>query len=245
MDRNSAQHQQARRAPARTGPKPYQGTPTFAVVDGERVETVGHEERVDTEWEADNSDERNGLWVTQRRQLNDALKAERDDTPLHQRLLTVQADMARITTVKGARLRGDERDEDNSVGKTASDGKGSPGGVRPAHGDGALADDREVTRRLAMIRRHVEALEQLVDQHRGIGSASDYALMGTEEKDQVILRDFEGWRPEEVSEFAPELGRPQTVKLVRLKAERRGVCGHRPDACDCEGVRKAPRKDAA
>jgi hypothetical protein len=220
--------------------------PDTVRVDGVSYPTIGEEERVDMS-EAE-LDERRESFAEDRRARHQHRKQTRRLTPLWLRLEHVTNAMGRLQAPKAMPYN----TEGGGRNAVASDHVLPPGGRELAV---AHAEEEEVERRLRTIEKAIERLEDLLDAHRGLAAARDFALMDSYEKNAVILTEFEGWTPEEVYAFEPALGKPRTIRWVREEwaeepknggwSKRRGVCGHRPEQCECAGVRRAPRKAAA
>jgi hypothetical protein len=197
----------------------------------------GLDERPDKAWEDMNTEQAREQFELDKRERHQSRKASRRTMPLWMRLEQVTNAVGRLQAPKARALS-------SAPGRGGSDGERV---LPPGGSDAELAylHPAEFDRRMRTIEMAVERLEELLDAHRGLAPARDFALMISDEKNKIILTDFEGWRPEEVHAFEPALGKPRTIRWVREQVGRRGVCGHLPDACDCEGVRKAPTRSAA
>lgn len=171
-------------------------------------------ERVDRTWEQQNADQRREQWAEERRALTRSLRATREAQPLHQRLYAAEAHIARITTVKAQSFSPTPR------AGLSDDRFGPPPADRDALGQ-QRAD--EIGRCRGLIAKHITRLEEIIDEHRGLGSARDYARMTTDEKDKLIWDEYQGIRAEQVAQEAPWLGTSaRTIERARAReAERR------------------------
>lgn len=203
-------------------------------VDGVLYETVGEEERMDLT--PDELADRREAFDDAKRERHQSRKATRKRMPLWMRLEQVTNALGWLQAPRARAI----------VPAGQDDGRERPI-LPPGGSDSELAHlhPQEMERRIRDIEKAVERLEEMLDAHRGLAPARDFALMDSHEKNAIILKDFEGYRPEEVTAFEPALGRPRTIRWVREQAGRRGVCGHDPEKCDCPGVRKAPTRKAA
>lgn len=174
------------------------------------TEIIGEEEACDPIWLQGHADQRREQWADERRQLTRSLRASRDQQPLHLRLQTVEGQIARITTVKANAMSPTPRSK-------VSDAHGPPAADRDALGQHRA---EEVGRCRALIAKHIARIEEIVDEHRGLGSARDFSRMTTDEKDKLIWEEYQGVRAQQVAEEAPWLG--ATAMTIRRAREREG-----------------------
>lgn len=172
------------------------------------------DEPVDRAWLNGHAAERAEAFRDERVAMNQLLRRERERTPLPARL-------EKVTQQIGALPGSSAMTLSHTPGRgSGPDARGSrPDGAR--EGDLAYVDPHEVARRLRQIELHVEALEDLVDEHRGL-SRKSVALMSTAEKNELLTGPrFRGLRPEEITALHPELGAPRTIRWVRSRAGQR------------------------
>lgn len=127
---------------------------------------------------------------------------------------------ARQAQPLGARL-------DAAVGQlmglsTVSPATSQPGAGKPESKPPPPADTPSLSWRLALIRWHVEALEQELDCHRGLDLP--VALDG-QAKDHIIIHRFRGVHAKELADSVPELGSRRTIERARERAGLRPVNG--------------------
>jgi hypothetical protein len=172
-------------------------------------------ERVDSAFEDQEADRRHDAFVLAKRERHQAAKEARRSQSLQERYDALVAQLVKFSTPGAASLSRSSRSSEIDY---------APQHV--SQFDIAYLRSDEVLRRLQgiweapdrdMADRHLEALEDAVDNHRGLSAAVDFASMHTEDKDRLIIESYVGFTPEEVSELQPELGKPRAIRYVRRR----------------------------
>jgi hypothetical protein len=173
-------------------------------------------ERCDLAFENEEADRRRAVFALDRRHRLQAVKAERQAMSLDDRLDAVIFQILRFATPGAASLtRSSRSSEVQHVGPPLlSDMElgHMPGEDVERHFQGVInAGDRDVAA------RHLEALEHAVDVHRGLDVAQDFSDLQTEEKDRIIIEQYEAFSPDEVYAIQPELGKPRAIRWSRRR----------------------------
>lgn len=173
-------------------------------------------ESPDTDWVDAHADERREQWVADRR-AHTLLRAQRRESlPLHRRLHDVMSAISVLPTTPAGNVASSSPSAVATAGPPVADLFALGG----AHRD-------EVERHFEMIRRHIAAVEAIADSHRYGGTHRNTATLIGDEKDKIILTEYEGLTPEAVSELDPALGDPLVIRRVRHQAGRNPEDGRR------------------
>lgn len=175
-------------------------------------------ESPDAAWLDQHAAERRSQWESDRRAMDLLRAQERERLPLHRRLHDVLATSAVFPTTPAGRVA--------SASPSAIADAGPPSADPYALGG---LHRNEVERHIDMIRRHIAALEAAVDSHRFGGSRRHTSSLLGDEKDKLILSDYEGLSPEAVSELDPDLGDAIVIRRVRMEAGRHPETGLRDE----------------
>lgn len=177
------------------------------------------EPRPPAAWERANSASKAHDWPKERETLNRAIRSARSSMPDHERLRVLAQEIGALASMGARPIR--ETDAKSADSKDQAPRGGEHEGL-------AYADADEVRRRFQIVHLEIEALEELLDIHRGLVERS-YVLMSTERKNAIItgpgLRNL---TPEEVTALHPELGSARTIRRVRSEAGQRGDGNPKP-----------------
>lgn len=125
-------------------------------------------------------------------------RVERERRTLGHRLDAVLAQFARCATISAA---------SNGNGHTQPDSAPPP-----------AVDVPQVGPRLTLMRWHIEHLEELLDQLRGVAPPTH---LTAEQKDELIRTRFVGVPSRMLARDVPELGSQRTIERVRVAAGQR------------------------
>lgn len=164
-------------------------------------------ERCDPAWEKQNSEDSFNAFTETRRTLTDELRRARRARPLHDRLRRAQETVIRLQA--GATV---------NIGRSS---KSAESDTKPPD-----ASTIDVSRHLRVIEARLREMETEIDTYLGLDTDRVRGRMISNDKDKMICsKEFEGMRPEDLSEAYPFLGSPRTIRRVRSDGGLRGVDG--------------------
>jgi hypothetical protein len=166
-------------------------------------------ERVDLIWEEAEAREREEEFGVVRRSMDADRRGRRGEMAIHDRLRLALDGLHAISTVPAA----------NPAAGRGGESLGLPDFKQRTALDECDGD-------LRAIRARVARIEDRLDEARGLVVLGSTLTMSTEEKNKVILDDWEGVAAAEVSAIAPWLGGSETIRRVR-RAQDRDTLGHK------------------
>lgn len=160
-------------------------------------------EQPDKEWLDAESDRRREVHEARRRGERASRAARREETPTSLRLYAVERSLALTSTLPAVKGGGG-----GSRADTMAPPKSDPLEV-------GIADHEEVERLLRICRDATRKLEEIVDEHKGLGAGAGATPKFGSDLDALLAKEYRGYKPEDVSSLEPYLGSPAAVRKSR------------------------------